>query len=1025
MKILLAEDNDIARTAIAAGLAAEGYDIDLAADGEEALILARREHPDLIISDVLMPRMDGYSLCQAVREDRRLDDVPVVFYSATFLDPKDEELARSVGASGFIHKDTDHQSFQHQLHDAIAASEGYYFSRPSDAPSGNAEIARQHHSALISKLKQKIDELERERWVLRESQQLLQHIVTAIPDVVFILDLPELKASYVAPEAERLLGYSGSEMIGDADRWMALVDEEDRERVVAKMHEAIESRKSTVILSRMRHKDGGFRWIEARISPRLSSDGTTLGLVGSLTDVSQRITAENRVRERERSLNTLFTNLPGMAYRCHNTPDWEMVFISAGAEAVTGYISEDFVGNAVISYNEIILPEERSRVWTEIQQALSERQQFSLAYRIRHKDGSIRWVWERGVGVPDEAGKELWVEGFITDITLRKRAEQELIESERRYRGLFEMMDDGMALHELVRDEQGKPVDYRFLEVNPAFERLTGLKAESVIGHTAREVLPGIKQQWIDDYIQVVLSGEPRRFTRYAKVLERYFDVVAYRNADNQFVTLFSDVTEQRRSDDTIRNLARFTEEDPSPVLRITPDGILLYANQASEVMSEGQALQPGVPLPDLLWRQIRQAEQNGGNFTCNFNDRWFSFLIRAVSEAGYINIYGREVTAEHQAEQKLVALNRVLKTLSEGNRVLVHAHNESSLLESICHVLTREGDYPAVWIATPQEDGTALNCIASDGPLKGKILQWRWQQVPLGEQQHPMVIAYRENKGIIISRNDSSSVDYGLEPAMTDIDIETVFLLPVGYHDQVFGVIGIFSRMPLEMQQEELTLLDELVSDLGFGVQSHRTTQAHEQSVLQLKDAMLHTVEAFSIALEKRDPYTAGHQNRVAALSVAIAREMGMEEQRVEGIRLGSMVHDIGKISVPAEILNRPGRLSDSEFGVIKAHPEAGYDVLKGIDFPWPIAQMALQHHERLDGSGYPFGLKGDEIVEEALILAVADVVEAITSHRPYRPGLGLEVALKEIERGRASSYAPQVVDACLRVFQHDFEWD
>jgi putative nucleotidyltransferase with HDIG domain len=363
---------------------------------------------------------------------------------------------------------------------------------------------------------------------------------------------------------------------------------------------------------------------------------------------------------------------------------------------------------------------------------------------------------------------------------------------------------------------------------------------------------------------------------------------------------------------------------------------------------------------------------------------------------------------------------------MSEGNRTLVHAQSEASLLENICRVITQEGDYPAAWVSLPSEEGNALRCFADDGELKEAVRAWGWHEVALADGEHPVTAAYCSNDNLIISRGDTSAKTYQLEQAMAEIGIGAVFLLPMRYQDQVFGIIGIFSRTPLKLNRQEFSLLDELASDIGYGVQSHRTKLAHLEGVQRLNSAMMHTIEAVSIALEKRDPYTAGHQKRVAALSIAIAQEMGFSEDRIEGIRLGSMVHDIGKISVPAEILNRPGRLSPDEFGIIKAHPEAGYDILKGVDFPWPIAQMIIQHHERMDGTGYPYGLKGEEIAEEARILAVADVVEAITSHRPYRPSLGTKTALEEIEHGRGSAYDPAVVDACIRLFREKgFEWE
>jgi putative nucleotidyltransferase with HDIG domain len=185
-----------------------------------------------------------------------------------------------------------------------------------------------------------------------------------------------------------------------------------------------------------------------------------------------------------------------------------------------------------------------------------------------------------------------------------------------------------------------------------------------------------------------------------------------------------------------------------------------------------------------------------------------------------------------------------------------------------------------------------------------------------------------------------------------------------------------------------------------------------------QLQRSLLQAIRAIALTIEKRDPYTAGHQERVADLAVNIGRKLGLDEYQLEGIKLGALIHDIGKISIPAEILSRPGKLGEEMYSIIKSHPRSGYEIISGIEFPWPLAEMVLQHHERLDGSGYPEGLKGEQILLNARILMVADVVEAMASYRPYRPALGIDKALEEIVRGQGEQYDPQVVDACLKVF-------
>jgi putative nucleotidyltransferase with HDIG domain len=190
-------------------------------------------------------------------------------------------------------------------------------------------------------------------------------------------------------------------------------------------------------------------------------------------------------------------------------------------------------------------------------------------------------------------------------------------------------------------------------------------------------------------------------------------------------------------------------------------------------------------------------------------------------------------------------------------------------------------------------------------------------------------------------------------------------------------------------------------------------------ESEKKLKSNLLDSISAIASIVEMRDPYTAGHQRRVADIAVAISKELQLPENLVEGIHLAGIVHDVGKIKVPAEILSKPGRLTTNEFNLIKEHSQTGYDILKSIDYPWTIAEIILQHHERLDGSGYPRGLKNEEILLEAQIIAVADVVESMMSHRPYRAALGIDAALEEILHNRSTCFNADVVDACIRLFR------
>ena len=226
----------------------------------------------------------------------------------------------------------------------------------------------------------------------------------------------------------------------------------------------------------------------------------------------------------------------------------------------------------------------------------------------------------------------------------------------------------------------------------------------------------------------------------------------------------------------------------------------------------------------------------------------------------------------------------------------------------------------------------------------------------------------------------------------------------------------AITDRIPYKDKEGKVTGVTCLSKDITIQKRSEQKLQKAYQKLKKTMDATLNTI---SKIIEIEDPYTAGHQQRVSQLATSIARELNLSSNKVEGVKIASLVHDIGKIGIPFEILNRPGKLNDEEHNLIKRHSQTGYDILKSIDFSHPISQIVLQHHERSDGSGYPNHLKGNEILMEAKIIGVADVVEAMSSHRPYRPALGTDEALEEISKNKGILYDSEVVDVCLKLFK------
>ncbi|MES9855458.1 MAG: HD domain-containing phosphohydrolase [Sedimenticola sp.] len=376
--------------------------------------------------------------------------------------------------------------------------------------------------------------------------------------------------------------------------------------------------------------------------------------------------------------------------------------------------------------------------------------------------------------------------------------------------------------------------------------------------------------------------------------------------------------------------------------------------------------------------------------------------------------------TMVSERTEELVATNRAQRTLSAVNKALVHTKTEEALLQDICDSIVEVGGYRMVWVGFPQQDEQcSVLPVAHAGSEEGYIdsvtITWDDSVTGMG----PTGTAIRTGE-YVVERNIAASEAYSpWREAAQKRGYHSSIALPLMFREQAIGALNIYSDDDDAFSDLEVGLLEELAEDLAFGIRHQRAHLDQEHNAERLHAALVGTIQAISLTLEKRDPYTAGHQRRVAQLVVVISQAMGMDDEEVDGLRFGAMIHDLGKIYVPSEILNRPGTLSDSEFAIIKTHPDVGYGIIKDIVFPWPVDLMIHQHHERLDGSGYPGGLKSDEISFEAKILMVADVVEAMSSHRPYRPGLGVEAALEYIKENRGVTFDAGVVDVCLKLFE------
>ena len=392
------------------------------------------------------------------------------------------------------------------------------------------------------------------------------------------------------------------------------------------------------------------------------------------------------------------------------------------------------------------------------------------------------------------------------------------------------------------------------------------------------------------------------------------------------------------------------------------------------------------------------------------------------------------EVEVRKEAEQLLYKINLELTMLSDCIHAVVRATDEQRLIQEVCRIIVEVGGYEMAWVGFAEQDQKkSVRPVAWMGNNKGflEIIKISWDDCDHGRgptgtairTAEPMVNENtRENPNIILWREEMLKRNFNSSVA-----------LPLIYGEDVLGVLTIYAEKTEAFDKSEIDRLMGLANDLTYGICALRTRierieagKEIELHVDKLQKALSGTINVVASTVEVRDPYTAGHQRRVATLAQAIAKEMDLPGHQVEGIYMAGVVHDLGKIYVPAEILSKPSGLNDIEFNLIRTHSQVGYDLLKTIDFPWPIAQIVYQHHERLDGSGYPRGLSAEQILIEAKIICVADVVEAMASHRPYRPARGVKTALKHIEEESGNLYDSQAVNICLQLFaEKGFQFD
>jgi PAS domain S-box-containing protein len=583
----------------------------------------------------------------------------------------------------------------------------------------------------------------------------------------------------------------------------------------------------------------------------------------------------------------------------------------------------------------------------------------------------------------------------IEDITERKQLEDLLTESEERFRRLFETASDGIVL---LEKREGK-----ITQANPATEKLLGYTEKESIGNSLQDIgvvldtndfqttMQNLNESGIINYRNVkVETKSGQRIDTEIYLVDRAKLVQCN----------IRDITERKRTKEALRESEQkyhWIVDNMADVITVmdmnlrftyvSPSIIRLRGYPAEEAVAQTfeQVMTPGsLQIIAKVFEEEMKLEASGTadpgrsrtleleeyrkDGSIVWSEDHLSFMRDEAQKAVGIISVSHDITERKQAEEALRKSEEKYRLLfdSAGDAIFIH-NAEAQIL--------------------------AVNPLACKrlGYTHAELMSMKISQV-----DSPGEAPYAPDRMARLME-------------LGELAFETV-------HQRSDG-----SLVPTDVIARRITWNGQpAIMSICRDITDRKLAEKNLQDTLEsLRKAFATTIQVMVSAVESRDPYTAGHQIRSANLALAIATEMGLPPEKIEGIRIAGSIHDIGKLSIPAEILSKPTKLSEIEFSLIKEHSLKGYEMLKDVESPWPLAQIVYQHHERMDGSGYPRNLKGDEIIMEARILAVADVVEAVASHRPYRPAIGVKAALEEIERNKGILYDDAVADACLRLFR------
>jgi len=705
-------------------------------------------------------------------------------------------------------------------------------------------------------------------------------------------------------------------------------------------------------------------------------------------NIADRKQAEEKLQDSEEYLKKLFEYAPDAYY----VNDLKGNFIDGNlaAERIIGLKREELIGKNILKLK-LLSIKDIPKATKSIAKNIMGLATGPEEYVIIRKDKST--VAVEISSYPVKIKGKTYILGIARDITERKKAEKVLAESEERYRTVFE--NTGTAM--LVIEE-----DLTVSMVNTQCEKLSGYSKEEIEN----------KMKWTD----FVVSEDLERMKKYhiarRQAGEKPPTEYEFRMADKKgavkdifmkigmvphskkSVASLTDITQRKQAEEELRLHAAIMDNVAEGICLTGLDDLLIkWTNEKFARMfgnEPGELIGKHVDIIDAPAEEKTSAKTRTSiEDVIRKTGEWHGEVRNIKRDGTHLWCYANVSLFDHPKYGKV--------TVSVNTDITEHKLAEDSVKNAKDELQTILDSVPAIIFYKDTKDRfVRINKTMADS-LKVQvkdILGKTTEELFPKEQAEQMK---KDDQEVIISGKIKKSI---IQPYTTPDGIKFLSSDKIPYQDEKGKIIGVIC----------------LAKDI---TEQRKSEQELLQSYQKLKKTMNATIETVSKIVEVKDPYTAGHQQRVSQLTTAISKELNLSPDKIEGIRIASLLHDIGKISVPTEILSKTTKLSDIEFSLIKVHSQIGYDILKAIDFSYPVANIVLQHHEKINGSGYPGRLRGDEILLEAKIICVADVVEAISSHRPYRPALGTDKALEEISQNRGILYEPEVVDVCLKLFK------